>query len=78
MVSVAWLNVIFSTCHILKKTSLFAKSPQEQNVPLLQERVNIPECWCVFVCVHGCECLQESAWWLVSMAFVLSLGSLAG
>lgn len=34
VVSVAWLNVTFSS---VKKTSLFVKLPQEQNVPLLQE-----------------------------------------
>ena len=79
VVSVAWLNVIFSTCHILKKTSLFVKSPQEQNVPLLQERVTSPSagvCLCVFMVVSVCRSLLGgwSQWhlcchwaaWLVS------------
>lgn len=64
VVSVTWLSVTFSR---VKKTSLFVKLPQEQNVPLLQEQVT---CLCVCVCV----CRSRLGGWLacwISVAFVL-------
>ena len=53
VVSVAWLNVVFSS---VKKTSLFVKSPQEQNVPLLQEHVTCAKFPCVslHMCLYVC------------------------
>lgn len=63
VVSVAWRDDMFSS---VKKTSLFVKSPQEQNVPLLQERVTCAESPCVPLCVCSwvCMCLQDPACWL--------------
>lgn len=75
VVSVAWPGVIFSS---MKKTSLFVKSPQEQSVPLRQECVTCAES--SHVCVRVCAGASLVAGWLagVSVAFGLSLGSLAG
>lgn len=77
VVSVAWLHVMFSS---VKKTSLFVKSPQEQNVPLLQECVTCARSPRVTVGVRVCVLAGAGlvAGWLVSAAFGLSLGSLAG
>lgn len=71
--SVARLHVILSS---VNKTSLFVKSPQEQNVPLQQECVACPH---VLLCVsvYVCVCWSHFGGWLFSLAFGLSLGSLA-
>lgn len=61
VVSVARLHVIISS---VKKTSLFVKSPQEQNVPLQQECVVCPH---VLLCLG--VCLPEPHWWLAGWSW---------
>lgn len=73
--SVAWLHVTFSS---MRKTSLFVKLPQEQNVPLpvKQDHDTCPRSMCV--CLWVCDGASLVAGWQLSETAVPSLGILTG